>query len=102
MHKWLFSKTIFASAALLTLLGATPAQAADQQRYNEFGITPFAGVMTGGEFEDPVDGSGRDLDDDTTFGIIFNAVAGSDSWRHYELLYSQQATQLQGVTTPDV
>ena len=64
--------------------------------YNDFEITPFVGYMAGGEFEDPLDGSDRDLDADTNFGIIFNFAAAS-TWRHYELLYASQSTQVEGV-----
>lgn len=120
MRKWLFLQTISAiegssqqvatrrraalcagAALLVGLAGATSVQAAEKERYNAFEVTPFVGFLSGGEFEDPSDSSGRDLDGDSNFGIILDAAA-DDQWRHYELLFSQQSTQLQGVTTPDV
>lgn len=82
-------------------LGIGSAAAADESSgYNRYEITPFVGYMAGGEFEDPTDGSERDLDADTNFGVIMNIAA--DPWRHYELLYSNQSTQLDGVTTLDM
>lgn len=80
---------------------ASTAIAADgPTQYNTFEFTPFVGYMFGGEFEDPVDDSERDLDADTNLGLIFNIAA--DPWRHYEFLYSNQGTQLDGVTTLDM
>jgi opacity protein-like surface antigen len=88
----------FAAAAAF---GAGTARAADNDREtNTFEFTPFAGYMGGGEFEDPVDGSDRDLDADTSYGIIFDAAA--EYWRHYELLYSVQSTTIQGESPFDV
>ena len=80
--------------------GAGDARAADDREANAFEITPFAGYMAGGEFEDHIDGSDRDLDADTNFGIIFDATA--EYWRHYELLYSNMGTTIQGETPIDV
>ena len=56
--------------------------------------------MAGGEFEDPADGSDRDLDEDSNFGLIFNAAV--DDWRHYELLYSTQSTSVDGAAPMDM
>jgi hypothetical protein len=98
-----FGKSSGAMALTAILVAAMPARAADdQRRHNEFEITPFVGYLSGGDFEDPADNTERDLDDAGDFGIIFNAAAAGDYWRHYELLYAQQGTQLSGVTTPDV
>jgi opacity protein-like surface antigen len=92
------------SAALVlgaaAALAAGSVHAADEVRTNTFEITPFAGYMGGGEFEDPLDGADRDLDADTNFGVIFDVAA--EYWRHYELLYSQQGTTIQGETPIDV
>ncbi|MGH8177122.1 MAG: outer membrane beta-barrel protein [Steroidobacter sp.] len=83
------------------LIGAPAVSAADEPvEYNTFEITPFGGYMFGGEFEDATNGSERDLDADTSFGVIFNIA--TDPWRHYEFLYSNQSTQLDGVPTLDV
>jgi hypothetical protein len=87
-----------AAAALLTW---APAQAQEEPEHvNAFELTPFVGFMGGGEFEDPLDDSDRDLDEDTTFGLIANAAV--DAWRHYELVYAQQSTQLEGATPADM
>jgi opacity protein-like surface antigen len=89
------------AAAACSFAFASLAQAAEgPPAYNTFEITPFAGYMFGGEFEDPLDDSERDLDADVNFGVIFNAAA--DYWRHYELIYSRQGATLDGVTTLDM
>jgi outer membrane protein with beta-barrel domain len=92
MRKRIFSG---AAAAAATLCLSVPAQAADEQReYNNFEITPFVGYLAGGEFEDPVDNSSRDLDAGSDFGIIMDAAA--DWWRHYEMLYVRNSTTVDG------
>jgi hypothetical protein len=87
--------------AAVLVFAATPVLGAEEPgEYNRFEITPFVGHMFGGEFEDATDGSERELDADTNFGVIFNFA--EDTWRHYELLYSNQGTQLDGATTLDM
>jgi hypothetical protein len=99
--------TGWSSALALGLLaavgafGAGAARAADETyTANRFEITPFAGHMAGGKFEDPADGSDRDLDADTNFGVIFNVA--EDYWRHYEVIYTQQGTTIEGETPLDL
>jgi Outer membrane protein beta-barrel domain len=91
-----------AAAAVLLLCLASPARAADppQRHTNDWEFTPFAGFMAGGEFEDPTDNSDRDLDEDTSFGLIINAAA--DSWRHYEFLFASQSTSVDGAVPFDM
>ncbi len=99
MPNRIFSGSVAAAALLLCL--ASPARAADPPRHTNFWeFTPFAGFMAGGEFEDPADGSDRDLDEDSNFGLIVNAAV--DDWRHYELLYSTQSTSVDGATPIDM
>ncbi|HET9446660.1 MAG TPA: outer membrane beta-barrel protein [Steroidobacteraceae bacterium] len=104
MRKSIFlGRTLSTSAAAVALLLclASPARAADPQRHtNDWEFTPFAGFTAGGEFEDPTDGSDRDLDEDSNFGLIINAAV--DEWRHYELLYSTQSTTVEGATPIDM
>jgi Outer membrane protein beta-barrel domain len=89
------------AAAAAALLTWAPAQAQEEPEHvNMFELTPFVGFMGGGEFEDPTDDSDRDLDEDTTFGLIANAAV--DPWRHYELLYAQQSTELEGAVPTDM
>jgi hypothetical protein len=88
-----------AGMALFAAATGASAQQAEPD-YANFEITPFYGYMAGGEFEDPVDGSDRDLDEDNNFGVIFNAAV--DEWRHYELLYSSQSTQIGGTAPMDL
>jgi opacity protein-like surface antigen len=107
-RRWLGSSKSGAPGAVLIgmlatapTFGAGSAQAADDDpEWNAWEITPFVGYMAGGEFEDPLDSTDRDLDADTNFGVIFNATA--DYWRHYELLYTQQSTTVQGETPLDL
>lgn len=100
MANRIFSGSVAVVALLLCL--ASPARAADpaQQQTNDWEFTPFVGYMAGGEFEDPTDSSDRDLDEDTSFGLIVNAAA--DTWRHYELLFASQSTSVDGVTPIDM
>jgi hypothetical protein len=94
-----FSGSVAAAALLLCL--ASPAWAADPPRQTNFWeFTAFAGFMAGGEFENPADGSDRDLDEDSNFGLIVNAAV--DDWRHYELLYTTQSTSVDGATPIDM
>jgi opacity protein-like surface antigen len=87
--------------ATALLAGATSALADENAvKYNEFEITPFVGYMFGGEFEDPVDGAELDLDSATNFGVILDFAV--ESWRQYELLYSMQSTELDGVVPLDM
>ena len=95
----IFSGSVAAAALLLCL--ASHAQAADPARHTNFWeFTPFSGFTAGGEFEDPADGSDRDLDEDSNFGLIVNAAV--DDWRHYELLYSTQSTSVDGAAPIDM
>jgi len=74
---------------------ATGAGAAEQGHpVNHFEVTPFVGYMSGGQFEDTVIARDDDLDAATNFGFIFDAIAGGDDWRHYEVIYSRQSTSL--------
>lgn len=107
MGKWLFFRSIlvrrmFVGVAGLALASAAAAASAQtsQDDYSNYEITPFYGYMAGGEFEDPADGTDRDLDEDNNFGVIFNAAV--DEWRHYELLYSTQSTQIDGTVPMDL
>src|SRR5688572_23622877 len=99
MPNRIFSGSVAAAALLLCL--ASPARAADPaEPTNYWEFTPFAGFTAGGEFENPADGSDRDLDEDSSFGLIVNAAV--DQWRHYELLYSTQSTSVEGATPIDM
>jgi hypothetical protein len=106
--KWLFPRKICfgvrraAAAALGAMLLATAGTAAAEapSDYKHWEITPFFGYMGGGEFEDPSTNTDRDLDEDNNFGVIFNAAV--DQWRHYELLYTRQGTQIGGASPIDL
>lgn len=107
MGKWLFPRQIFlrhmfsATAGIALLAAALPAAAQEPSEvYSNFEITPFYGYMAGGEFEDPVSGGDRDIEEDNNFGVIFNAAV--DKWRHYELLYSTQSSEIGGGVPMDL
>jgi opacity protein-like surface antigen len=100
MGKWLFPREFCMGVASLALsLTATSAMAADQD-YAQFEITPFYGYMAGGEFENPSTNTDRDLDENNDFGVIFNSAV--DEWRHYELLYTKQSTEIDGTAPIDL
>jgi hypothetical protein len=87
--------------AAAMLLGMSSVYAAEpNDRTNRVEITPFAGFMGGGEFEDPADDSERSLEDDTSFGVIVDIA--DEPWRHYEFIYSQQNTEVGGVSPLDM
>jgi hypothetical protein len=107
MGKWLIPQRILARRLAIGMVGlalfaaATGASAQQSEpEYSNYEITPFYGYMAGGEFEDAVDGSDRDIDGDNNFGVILNAAV--DEWRHYELLYSSESTTVDGTVPMDL
>jgi len=76
---------------------ATSAMAAE----THFELTPYIGQLAGGEFEDPNDGTDRDVDADTDFKLFFNANAGGPD-RQYEVLYANQGTRVKGAVPIDM
>lgn len=118
MRKWLFSGQNSGYAAVVgavaprraastcclmaTLLSMASAQAASNEPHvNNTEITPFIGYTAGGEFEDPVTSRDRDLQEDSNFGVVLNLNADGPE-RQYELLYSQQSTQVDGTVPLDL
>lgn len=90
-----------ALTAAVAMLAAIPAFASEpEQAHNRVEFTPFAGYMTGGEFEDPTDATDRDLDEDTSFGLFIDFAA--DDWRHYEILLADMDTEVDGETPFDM
>jgi opacity protein-like surface antigen len=94
MRNRIFSGSVAAATAALLCLAAAPARAEEPQEYNNWEFTPFVGYMAGGEFEDPTDDSTRDLGAGTSYGLIIDAAA--EWWRHYEMLYLRQSTDVDG------
>jgi len=94
MRKRIFSGSVAATTAALLCLAAAPARAEEPKEYNNWEFTPFVGYMAGGEFEDPIDDSNRDLQAGTSYGLIIDAAA--EWWRHYEMLYLRQSTEVDG------
>lgn len=90
----------YASVLAAGLLAA-PAQASENDDdYKLYEISVLGGYMAGGEFEDATTGVERDLDEGTSFGIIADFAA--ESWRHYELLYTQLGSEVEGDTPFDM
>ncbi|HMN44900.1 MAG TPA: outer membrane beta-barrel protein [Povalibacter sp.] len=84
------------------LLLATAAVAAPEpEKGTRFEVTPYVGQLTGGEFEDPADGSDRDVDGDVDFKLFLNINAGSPE-RQYEILYANQGTEVKGAVPIDM
>ncbi|MFL6550470.1 MAG: outer membrane beta-barrel protein [Povalibacter sp.] len=88
---------------LAGLLCSCGAWAAERPKHveNNFEITPFYGQMGGGRFQDPLDSSDRDVDSNSNWGVFFNVNAESPE-RQYELLYTQQSTEIEGVEPIDL
>jgi hypothetical protein len=84
----------------LALAAAAAPASAQELDYYEYEITPFYGYMAGGEFESPMTNTDRDVEESNNFGVIFNAAV--DQWRHYELLYSTQSTEIGGTLPIDL
>jgi opacity protein-like surface antigen len=76
-------------------VAVAPVQAEEQPHPNTFEITPFVGFMTGGSFEEPINGTELDVDDDTGLGIFLNLVADVPE-RQYELFYTKQSSVVEG------
>jgi opacity protein-like surface antigen len=76
-------------------IGFSPVQAEEQARANTFEITPFAGFMAGGSFEEPTNGNELDVEDDASYGVFFNLVADVPE-RQYELFYTKQSSVVEG------
>jgi opacity protein-like surface antigen len=100
MGKWLFPRKFFMGVASLVLAAAAAPASAAEQDYAQFEITPFYGYMSGGEFEDPATNTDRDLDENNDFGVIFNSAV--EQWRHYELIYASQSTEIGGTIPIDL
>lgn len=88
-------------AAGLMLASAAFGAETGKRVENNFEITPFFGTMGGGKFEDPLDSSDRDIASDNNWGIFLDMNADSPE-RQYELLYTQQSTEVEGETKLDM
>lgn len=90
-----------ALGVLVALIVAPTARAQDDTDPNTFEITPFAGLMAGGSFEDPTTGAERDVEDDMNYGIFLNVMADVPE-RQYELLYTKQSSVVEGAIPVDL
>ena len=87
------SRTI---SVLLALLAFSTAYA--QENDFQFELTPFAGLTTGGEFEDMAGIVSLSLDDSSSFGLILDIRESANT--QWELLYSLQATKADTTAVP--
>ena len=81
--------------SVIVLLSTATALAQDQN-FN-FELTPYAGYRVGGEFEGTDGDLSIDLDDDSSFGFIFNARHSPVT--QWEILYSRQETSADTIGT---
>jgi hypothetical protein len=106
--KWFFPRRFLLRATLGAMLLAAAATASAEGMYEQdkpgkyanWELTPFYGYMFGGQFEDPATNTDRDVNEDNNIGIFIDAAA--DQWRHYELIYSKQATSVDGAPKMDL
>lgn len=93
----------FATALAATLISvtSTTVSAAEQADPNTIEITPFFGLIAGGEFEEPTSGGELDIEEDTSYGIFVNVMADVPE-RQYELLYAKQATSIEAAAPIDL
>lgn len=92
---------IACASVLAASVAVAPAQASEaEQDHKRYEITALGGYMAGGEFEDPSTGAERDLDEGTNLGIIADFAA--ESWRHYEVLYTQLDSEVEGAAPFDL
>jgi opacity protein-like surface antigen len=99
------SKRFFSAGAAAALAMAACAVSAHEEDEVSalpaiFEVTPFLGYTDGGAFEDPVNGSERDLEGDQNWGLLLNLPADYSS--HYELLVSHQSTEVTGAVPLDM
>ncbi len=87
------SRTI---GVLLALLAFSTAYA--QENDFQFELTPFAGLTTGGEFEDMAGVASLSLDDSSNFGLILDVRESANT--QWEVLYSLQATETESTAVP--
>ena len=81
--------------SILAVVASASASASESEGdYKRFEITPFVGYMAGGEFEDPTTNAERDLEEDTSFGLIVDIAA--ESWRHSEILFADLDSEVDG------
>lgn len=85
----IFSR-LFLPLIFLSILHFSVANAEDS--VNGIQLTPFAGYRFGGEFEDKETDETFELDDDASFGLIFNYPY--TDYTEWELYYSQQSTSV--------
>lgn len=92
------ASVILSTGLLLGTTAAAQTAPVDDTRYE---ITAAVGLLAGGEFEDPTNGSDRDVENDTDFKLFFNANAGGRD-RQYEVFYARQATTVEGTVPLDM
>ena len=79
---------------LLIALFAMPfaGVASAQSNPGMFELTPYGGYRFGGTFEDAESGATAELDNNASFGLIFNIREAANT--QWEIIYSRQSTQV--------
>lgn len=77
--------------AILIAFVLTAQDVAAEQTFR-FELTPFVGYRVGGSFEDEDTGESVDLDDNASYGLIFNIVEKANT--QYEFSWSHQDTSV--------
>lgn len=81
--------TALLSIAFIATFTANIASA--QSNFGKFELTAYGGYRFGGTFEDVDNGITIDLDDDSSFGLIFNIRESANT--QWEIIYSRQTTR---------
>jgi hypothetical protein len=77
---------------LISLFGMPFAGVASaQSNPGMFELTPYGGYRFGGTFDDAENGTSVDLDNNSSFGLIFNVRQAANT--QWEVIYSRQSTQ---------
>jgi opacity protein-like surface antigen len=77
-------------------LSSTTTALAQEKNFN-FELTPYGGYRVGGEFEETDGDLSIDLDDNSSFGFIFNARHSPVT--QWEIIYSRQETSADTIGT---
>ena len=64
--------------------------ASAQSNFGKFELTPYGGYRFGGTFDDTQSDTTIELDNDTSFGLIFNIREAANT--QWEIIYSRQTT----------
>ncbi len=93
LSKRAMNKIVVGSLALFVVSAAHA-----QKNEFKFELTPFAGFVTGGEFDDTTSSASLELDDSSSFGLILDIRESANT--QWEILYSRQITEADTTALP--